>query len=275
MGSLLGRRWCQGASLLCCTTEKSDDAGSGHKFLLWGPAAFHIIAGVGLQKPFDALRSGNPLQCSCLENPSDRGAWWAVVHGVAQSRTRLKRLSSSSSSSSSKDLSQRPCPRREGCLGSLLAFYKSLPSAVVLGSMRAPLLSQMWSPPPVPSDWAAAPALTAGDLAPSDGFPGFREKGLKTEKSGMRRWCLWSGYWETCSQSPERAAHWQQGREPRGSCPGPRGPPTVMPPESRVANLPGLCVHLDEGDLALSSVSSATRFTPLASDSSSLSRGWS
>ena len=35
-------------------------------------------------------------QCSCLENPRDRGAWWAAVHGVAQSRTRLKRLSSSS-----------------------------------------------------------------------------------------------------------------------------------------------------------------------------------
>ena len=33
---------------------------------------------------------GNPLQCSCLENPMDRGAWRAVVHGVAQSRTRLK-----------------------------------------------------------------------------------------------------------------------------------------------------------------------------------------
>ena len=43
--------------------------------------------------------SGNPLQCSCLENPRDRGAWWAAVYGVAQSRTRLKRLSSSSSSS--------------------------------------------------------------------------------------------------------------------------------------------------------------------------------
>ena len=41
--------------------------------------------------------NGNPLQCSCLENPGDRGAWWAAVHGVAQSRTRLKRLSSSSS----------------------------------------------------------------------------------------------------------------------------------------------------------------------------------
>ena len=41
--------------------------------------------------------NGNPLQCSCLENPRDRGAWWAAVYGVTQSRTRLKRLSSSSS----------------------------------------------------------------------------------------------------------------------------------------------------------------------------------
>ena len=40
--------------------------------------------------------SGNPLQCSCLENPRDGGAWWAAVYGVAQSWTRLKRLSSSS-----------------------------------------------------------------------------------------------------------------------------------------------------------------------------------
>ena len=41
--------------------------------------------------------NGNPLQCSCLENPRDGGAWWAAVYGVAQSRTRLKQLSSSSS----------------------------------------------------------------------------------------------------------------------------------------------------------------------------------
>ena len=40
--------------------------------------------------------NGNPLQCSCLENPKDGGAWWAAIYGVAQSRTRLKRLSSSS-----------------------------------------------------------------------------------------------------------------------------------------------------------------------------------
>ena len=39
--------------------------------------------------------NGNSLQCSCLENPRDGGAWWAAVYGVAQSRTWLKRLSSS------------------------------------------------------------------------------------------------------------------------------------------------------------------------------------
>ena len=38
--------------------------------------------------------NGNPLQCSCLENPRDGGAWWEAVYGVAWSRTRLKRLSS-------------------------------------------------------------------------------------------------------------------------------------------------------------------------------------
>ena len=41
-------------------------------------------------------RKWQPLQCSCLEDPRDGGAWWAAVCGVAQSRTRLKRLSSSS-----------------------------------------------------------------------------------------------------------------------------------------------------------------------------------
>ena len=43
--------------------------------------------------------NGNPLQCSCLENPRDGGAWWAAVYGVAQSQTWLMQLSSSSSNS--------------------------------------------------------------------------------------------------------------------------------------------------------------------------------
>ena len=46
----------------------------------------------GLER-FSRGGHGNPLQCSCLENPMDREAWWAVVYGVAQSQTPLKRLS--------------------------------------------------------------------------------------------------------------------------------------------------------------------------------------
>ena len=46
----------------------------------------------------------NPLHCSCPENPRDGGAWWAAVYGVAQSRTRLKSLSSSSSHQGSPNM---------------------------------------------------------------------------------------------------------------------------------------------------------------------------
>ena len=51
--------------------------------------------------------NGNPLRCSCLENPRDGVAWRAAVYGVAQSRTRLKRLSSSSSSNRYSQIHQR------------------------------------------------------------------------------------------------------------------------------------------------------------------------
>ena len=48
--------------------------------------------------------NGNLLQCSCLENPRDGGAWWAAFYGVAQSRTRLTQLSSSSSRDLSREI---------------------------------------------------------------------------------------------------------------------------------------------------------------------------
>ena len=53
--------------------------------------------------------NGNPLQCCCLENPRDGGAWWAVIYGVAQSRTQLKRLSSSSSRAKEMSHLRAPC----------------------------------------------------------------------------------------------------------------------------------------------------------------------
>ena len=48
-----------------------------------------LIPGLGR---FPGIENGNPLQYSCLENPMDSGAWWATVHGVAKSRTRLSDL---------------------------------------------------------------------------------------------------------------------------------------------------------------------------------------
>ena len=48
--------------------------------------------------------NGNPLQSSCLENPRDGGAWLAAIYGVAQSRTRLKRLGSSSRAAEGQDM---------------------------------------------------------------------------------------------------------------------------------------------------------------------------
>ena len=68
--------------------------------------------------------NGNPLQCSCLENPRDWGAWWAAVSGVAQSRTQLKRFSSSSSSSKSDShMAKEKLSRAGKCLEILIMNY--------------------------------------------------------------------------------------------------------------------------------------------------------
>ena len=73
--------------------------------------------------------NGNPLQCSCLENPRDRGVWWAAVYGVAQSWTQLKRLSSSSSSPGRNwdqgPMAGDPCPRDRWSSQPLLGGWTS------------------------------------------------------------------------------------------------------------------------------------------------------
>ena len=64
----------------------------------WGREESDTTEGLHFHFSLSCIEEGNgkPLQCSCLENPRDGGAWWAAVYGVAQSRTRLKWLSSSS-----------------------------------------------------------------------------------------------------------------------------------------------------------------------------------
>ena len=52
--------------------------------------------------------NGNPLQYSCLENPRDKGAWWAAIYGVAQSRTYLSNLAAAAASSESQEKAMAP-----------------------------------------------------------------------------------------------------------------------------------------------------------------------
>ena len=70
--------------------------------------------------------NGNPLQCSCLENPRDGRAWWAAIYGVAQSQTRLKRLSSSRTVTLQAPLSMG-FSRQEYWSGLLFPFPGDLP----------------------------------------------------------------------------------------------------------------------------------------------------
>ena len=86
-------------------------------------------------------RNGNPLQCSCLENPRDGGGWWAAIYGVAQSQTWLKQLSSSSSLKVFLDLischltiNTRKEPRIRFLL-LLLLFLPLGPAASLLGML--------------------------------------------------------------------------------------------------------------------------------------------
>ena len=86
--------------------------------------------------------NGNPLQCSCLENRRDGGVWWAAICGVAQSQTRLKRLSSSSSSFQQSTLSLQSgnqMAREGGMRASLGGMKEGVPKSD-RGCTRPPLL---------------------------------------------------------------------------------------------------------------------------------------
>ena len=73
--------------------------------------------------------NGNPLQCSCLENPRDGGPWWAAVYEVGQSRTRLKQLSSSSSSIKQPEgITHLIC--FTGLMEEDILLYEQIPSSV-------------------------------------------------------------------------------------------------------------------------------------------------
>ena len=94
-------------------------------------------------------RNGNPLQCSCLENPRDRRAWWAAISGVAQSQTRLKRLSSSSS----KTWKQPRCPLTDDWIKKLWYIYtREYYSAIKRNTFESVLMRWMNLEPVIQSE---------------------------------------------------------------------------------------------------------------------------
>ena len=124
----------------------------------------------------------NPLQCSCLENPRDRAAWWAAVYGVAQSRTRLKRLSSSSRLQPIRLLCAWGLSRQE--------YWSGLP----------------YPPPgdlPNPEIEPRPPTLQADSLLsepPGKPYKGVRKSKRKRGKSFQNQSCVAVG--EGCSLQP-------------------------------------------------------------------------
>ena len=89
-----------GTPLQYSCLENPMDGGAWWAAHLWDPTESDMTERLPFHFSLSCIGEGNDnsLQYSCLENPRDRGAWWAAFYGVAQSRTRLKRLSSSRSS---------------------------------------------------------------------------------------------------------------------------------------------------------------------------------
>ena len=112
--------------------------------------------------------NGNPVQCSCLENPRDGGAWWAAIYGVAQSWTWLKRLSSSSSRSTRTSLeaqavkclptmweTQVQSLGQEDLLEKEMAIHSSILAWKIPWMEEPGRLQSMWSQR-VEHDWATS-----------------------------------------------------------------------------------------------------------------------
>ena len=112
--------------------------------------------------------NGNPLQCSCLENPRDGGAWWAAVYGVAQSRTRLKRLSSSSDENQRRLKAVR-CRHRGSLLGLLLCKHAAvcLFHVIILAAAIHGRKASQRSPSSTPSKFHHQPYFLLAVKTPS------------------------------------------------------------------------------------------------------------
>ena len=176
---------------------------------------------------------GNALQCSCLQNPTDRGAWWATVHGVAKSRTGLKRPRPHPASS----LRWREAPSPSGDLlaysatGSFVAVEKqrgagggqwgmlSKHSCLALLTAGNPGASGRCLPGPSPPPVPRGLLHSGGHRHPRDALPGLSSRVPAADallpsvwwSFVEKRWCLRTGL--PCSGGPclsnvTQPTHW-------------------------------------------------------------------
>ena len=173
--------------------------------------------------------NGNPLQCSCLENPRDGGAWWAAVSGVTQSWTRLKRLSSSSSSNDlyaslvAQRLKRLPAMRE--------TWVQSLDREDPLEKEMATHSSILAWRIPWRRKWQATPVFLPGKSHGRRSLVGYRTRGRK--KLNATEWLLfifiqfWDMFTANCGQKEmseiRRATHlWTVGGgDTSGTLPSP------------------------------------------------------
>ena len=113
--------------------------------------------------------NGDPLQCSCLENPRDGGAWWAAVYGVAQSRTRLKRLSSSSRPSAAPELTNQSQTRKDQTIPKDLNCFLEQNSSLCVYIYSLSCVQLFVTPWAIQSMEFSRPEYWSGSLFP---FPG-------------------------------------------------------------------------------------------------------
>ena len=159
--------------------------------------------------------NGNPLQYSCLENPMDRGAWRAKVHGVTESRTRLKRLSMHAVEAQGPGVSAaRPkCVRATGSY---------LSGAAGQGDTQKP------------SNTKAG----AGGLSPSLASDARASRRVKSTWCKLLHWILHSHFLQSGQEALAWASTWRPGE--RAQEDGPQGPSAIPPAGSAPAPGEGL-----------------------------------
>ena len=133
--------------------------------------------------------NGNPLQYSCLDNPMDRGAWWAILHGVAKSRTRLRDFTMSHSLDSVSSVQFSSVA--QSCLTLCDPMNRSTPGLPVHHQLRSPPKPMSIEPMMPSNHLILCPFLLLPSIFPS----------IRVFSNELALCIRWSKYWNFASTS--------------------------------------------------------------------------